>query len=180
MASASDIISEISSAIMGSKGIIVNYIIDILLVFGIYSMSGFEQALYTVISIIIIEMMSYRTSIGVSTSKVFYIITKEEHAVKKFIMEDLKYDLTIFDVKGGFSKNKNRVLMSAIPTKDYYKLREGIREIDPHAFISITDSYELINENVEIQQNIAKNNKLKIFFMKKSSVKSMQRIQILE
>lgn len=150
MSTASDIINEISCSILGANGVIINYIIDVTWVIIVVIVFGLEQALYAAISIIIIEMMSHRTSVGVSEAKVFYIITSEERKVKRFIMNDLRYDITIFDVKGGYSQNKNRVLMTAIPTKDYYKLREGIRELDPNAFISITDSYELINENVQI------------------------------
>ena len=148
--SASDIIEEIGKAIVGPNGKIVNYLIDGLLVIFCEINFGLPAAMYSLISITIIEVMSKRSSLGISESKVFYIITQEEAKVKKFIMNELHYDLTIFDAKGGFSKNKTRILMSAIPTKDYYRLREGIKDIDPKAFISITDSYELINENISI------------------------------
>ena len=149
---ANDIIEELGKAIVGPNGKIINYIIDTILVFFIIINFGINSALYAIISIFIIELMGKRSTIGISQAKVFYIITKKERAVKKFIMEELHYDITIFDVKGGFSKNKNKVIMSAIQTKDYYKLREGIKKIDPEAFITITDSYEVINDNVAINK----------------------------
>ena len=33
--------------------------------------------------------------------------------------------------------------MTVLPTKDYYRLKEGINKIDPHAFFIVTDSYEV-------------------------------------
>ena len=43
----------------------------------------------------------------------------------------------------GFKKEKENVLMTVLPTKDYYKLKEGIQNIDQEAFFIITDSYEV-------------------------------------
>lgn len=152
LSGSSDIIEIISEEIIGHNGKNVNYIIDAVLVLFAYLNFGLETMLYSIVAIAIIELMSKRSTLGVSEEKLFYIITKEDVKVKKFIINELHYDLTIFDVKGGFSQNKSKVLMSAIPTKDYYKLREGIKEIDPSAFIAITDSYEVINDNVSINK----------------------------
>ena len=33
--------------------------------------------------------------------------------------------------------------MTVLPTKDYYKLKEGIKKIDSDAFYIITDTYEV-------------------------------------
>ena len=99
------------------------------------------------------EHLSKKATLGISDSKVFYIITKKDAEVRRFILDELHYELTNFDVKGGFLKMKNKVLMSVIPTKDYYKLKEGIKLIDPKAFISITDSYEVVNPNKKIKKN---------------------------
>ena len=42
-----------------------------------------------------------------------------------------------------FTKEKQKVLMCVIPTKEYFKLKEGIRSIDPDAFFVATDAYEV-------------------------------------
>lgn len=124
---------------------IITYIIDILIILIEYLTFGIEQAMYTIISISIIEYISKTGILNSSDTKVFYIITSEEEKVKDYIMNKLKCGLTVFDVVGGYSKTENKVLMSAIKTKDYYKLREGIKKIDKKAFITITDTYEVIN-----------------------------------
>jgi len=146
-ASGSDVITLITKEISTSKKHLTNYILDIIwLIIGI-KLYGIEGAMYSFVSIIIMEILGRRATLGVSDAKVFYIITKFDKEVRDYIINELGYELTIFDVKGGFLKTKNKVLMCAIPTKDYYKLREGVKLIDPKAFISITDSYEVINPN---------------------------------
>ena len=37
--------------------------------------------------------------------------------------------------------------MVVIPTIEYFKAKEGILEIDPDAFITITDSYQVYGGN---------------------------------
>lgn len=125
---------------------------DVLLVLVIIKMYGIEQALYSTIVIVIIRHMTTKARIGISDSKAFYIITTKEKEIKKYLMEELHHDLTAFDAEGGFSKRKSRVIMSVISTKDYFRVKEGIKLIDPNAFISITDNYEVMNKNVKINE----------------------------
>ena len=51
--------------------------------------------------------------------------------------------LTAFHAKGGYLKERETVLMCVLPTKDYYRLKEVIHEIDPNAFFVVTDAYEV-------------------------------------
>lgn len=131
---------------------VTTYLLDGFMMLLVYRYFGISSVLYSIVAIVIMEYIGRQIMIGVHDSKVFYIITKKEKEVKDYILEDLKCDITEFDVKGGFSKNQNKIIMTVIPTDSYYKLREGIREIDPNAFISITESYEVINDNIAISK----------------------------
>ena len=74
--------------------------------------------------------MSDKVVLGISDNKVFYIITDKDEEIKTYIMDYLKHGVTIFDVKSGYKNKNDNVLMTVLPTKDYYRLREGIKEID--------------------------------------------------
>ena len=126
--------------------------LDVILVLVMIKLYGIEQALYSTLAIVIIRYMTTKARIGISDSKAFYIITSKEKEVKKYLMEELNHDLTEFDAEGGFTKKKNRVIMTVISSKDYYKVKEGIQLIDPKAFISVTDNYEVMNKNVKINE----------------------------
>ncbi len=155
-ASGADVLMLVSKLIDNPRRYIANYCLDMVWIILAIHLYGLEGAMYTAISIILIESISRRAYLGVSDSKVFYIITKKESDVRDFIINELNYDLTSFDAKGGFLKAKNQVIMCVIPTKDYYRLREGVKQIDPKAFISITDSYEVINPNRHIDREKSK------------------------
>ena len=58
-------------------------------------------------------------------------------------MRILGHSVTVFDVKGGFLEQKRRVLLTVIPTREYYRVTEGIKEIDPNVFFVVTDAYQV-------------------------------------
>lgn len=104
---------------------------------------GTHKLMYAIIVLYIISIMSDRVILGISDSKAFYIITDEEKAVKDYILKYLNHGVTVFNAKGGYAKEKQNVLMCVLPTKDYYRLKEGIMEIDKDAFFVVTDAYEV-------------------------------------
>lgn len=124
---------------------IYSWVIDVILLIFVFVLFGYQLALYSFAIIFITKYMVTKARFNINDSKMFYIITTKEKEVKHFIIHDLKYELTELDVKGGFSKRDNKIIFSVISSSDYYKLKEGIKIIDPHAFIAITDTYDVVN-----------------------------------
>ena len=104
---------------------------------------GWTNMLYALIALYILSVITDKIMLGISKSKAFYIITSEEDKVKDYIMNTLNHGVTIFPVKGGYTKEREKMLMCVIPTREYYKLKEGISKIDGEAFFVITDAYEV-------------------------------------
>ena len=125
---------SIGQSMLRSDGIIV---LSSGLFFGIYSM------LYSILILYLISLMSDRVMLGISDNKMFYIVTDYEEETKRYIMNELKCGVTELKATGGNSSNKKSVIVTVLPTKDYYELREGIKRIDPDAFFIVTDSYEV-------------------------------------
>ena len=104
---------------------------------------GVTSMLYSILILYMISLMSDRIVLGISSNKMFYIVTNKEKEIKEFILNDQSHGATIFKAHGGYQKHNEKVIMTVIPTKDVYQLKEGIEEIDSNAFFIITDSYEV-------------------------------------
>ncbi len=104
---------------------------------------GATNALYAIIYIYISNLVLDRVLLGISNNKAFYIITTKEEEIKEYIMSTLQHSITTFDVKGGFMDNKRKVMLTVIPSREYYRLTEGIKQIDADAFFVVTDSYQV-------------------------------------
>ena len=104
---------------------------------------GSTRALYAIIYLYITRIVTDKVLLGISNNKAFYIITNHEEEVKEYITNTLKHAVTVFDVKGGFLETKRRVILTVIPSREYYRVTEGIKAIDENVFFSVTDSYQV-------------------------------------
>ena len=105
---------------------------------------GVRKLMYAGITLYIISILTDKVLLGISDSKAFYIIAEKDEEIKQYVLKELGHGVTIFAAKGGFSKEKQNVLFCVIPTKDYFKLKEGIHSIDKEAFFVATDAYEVL------------------------------------
>ena len=104
---------------------------------------GTTNALYAIIYLYINSIVMDKVLLGISNNKAFYIITTKETEIKEYIIKNLKHSVTIFEVKGGFLDNNRKVMLTVIPSREYYRVTEGIREIDKNVFFVVTDSYQV-------------------------------------
>ena len=104
---------------------------------------GTTNALYAIIYLYISNIVTDKVLLGISNNKAFYIITEEDEKVKDYILKNLEHDVTIFDVKGGYVDKKRKVILTVVPSRDYYRVTEGIKEIDNGVFFVVTDSYQV-------------------------------------
>lgn len=124
---------------------IYSWVLDFILVIIELQLFNYEIAFYSLFIIIVSRYIVSRAIFNINDSKMFYVITNAEDEVKKFMINEMKCELTELDVKGGFTKEKRSIILSVISKQNYYRLREGIIRIDPNAFVAITDTYDVIN-----------------------------------
>ncbi len=133
------IFSKYSKISLGKASMIVNTIIIVFSGF----IFGWINVMYAVIAIYIMSVITDRVLLGISDNKAFFIITSREKEVKDFIINNLNHSVTIMKSSGGFTNKNRNVLMVAVPTREYFVLKECINEIDRDAFFIVTDSYQV-------------------------------------
>ncbi len=104
---------------------------------------GTTKAMLAIIFLYINNIVLDKVLLGISNNKAFYIMTSEEDKIKNYIIKSLDHSVTIFEVKGGFFEKKKNVLLTVVPSQEYFKLARGIKKIDKDAFFTVTDSYQV-------------------------------------
>lgn len=105
---------------------------------------GYTSVMYSLLITFISTYMVDKILIGISESKMFFIHTDKEDEVKAFIIQIIESGVTEFDSHGAFSQKRKRILMCVVPTDKYTLLKSAIKEIDPDAFIVVSDCYEVL------------------------------------
>jgi uncharacterized membrane-anchored protein YitT (DUF2179 family) len=91
------------------------------------------------------SVVTDKVMLETSSTKTFYIVTEKEKDISQYVKENLGYGITVMIGRGGYTNDKKKVLMCAIPTRQYYLLKEVIKGIDKDVFFLVTDTYEIYN-----------------------------------
>lgn len=107
---------------------------------------GLEHALYALVAIFIVTRVSDGIMNGLKFSKVGYVISDQAEEISRRIMEELKRGLTGIDITGMHTGIRKNMLMCVVSRKEIVELKEIVFEIDPKAFVIVTDATEAVGE----------------------------------
>ncbi|MBP3841459.1 MAG: YitT family protein [Bacilli bacterium] len=124
---------------IGKTNLVLN---SILIIIGGYYF-GLTMIMYAIIINYINSGVVDRILLGISKNKSIYIITNKGEEIKKFIVSEMNHSVTLLKGEGTFSKEKKNIILSVIPTKEYFQVTESIKLIDPDVFYVVSDAYEV-------------------------------------
>ena len=104
---------------------------------------GVTNFLYAVVILYLLTFFVDKVILGISDKKAFYIVTSKKKEVSNYVINTLGHTITVFSATGGFSRKRISVLFTVVPTREYYKLKEGISKIDSGAFFTVVDAYQV-------------------------------------
>lgn len=81
---------------------------------------------------------------NLNSCKYFIVITTKHEEISQFIMNELHHGATVTDATGEYTGEKKSMVHTVCRRIEAIRLREKIKNIDPHAFIIITTSSEII------------------------------------
>lgn len=107
---------------------------------------GLHNTLYSIVAIFISAKVSDLILEGFKNSKAAYIITDRYQEVTQAIFEDLDRGATGLHAKGMYTGKDRLVLYCVVPIKQIAALKELVVEIDPNAFVIVSDVKEVLGE----------------------------------
>ena len=141
----SDIISMIihkyTKISLGTLVMIVDGIITLstLVAFG-----DIRLPIYSIIIIFIEGKVIDLVVDGMKSYKTMFIVTDELDAVRNYILNDLKRGGTCLTGTGLYQGNERKMIYVTLDRTDMVKLRSHLHLIDPHAFVNIMESSEIL------------------------------------
>ena len=103
---------------------------------GLFSMMGLFAKVFVVDDIID----------SINLCKSFTIITTKPAEINSYIMAEMKHSATTVDAKGAYTGDGRTVIMTVCRRSEAIRLRKKVNEIDPHAFMIITKTSEILGK----------------------------------
>ena len=139
------LVCKYSKISMGNAMMFVNVAIIVIgkLVF------SWEIVMYAIVVAYLISLATDKILLGISNSKAFYIVVDrdKDDIVNDFLLSLPGVGSTIIDASGGYSNDKQTLILAVAPTKMYFVIKEGLKEIDKNIFYLVCDSYEVSSKD---------------------------------
>ena len=107
---------------------------------------GMETGLFSLFGLFLKSYMVDAVMDNLRTYKVFQIVTDDPEPICNFIMKDLHHSATLIDGVGSFTHEKRKIIMTVINRHQAIRLQLFVRATDPHSFITITSSSEIVGK----------------------------------
>ena len=116
----------------------------------LFSLDG---ALYTLIYIFVCSYVVNLVVTGLSQRKAVYIISPRWEEISHEIMDKIQRGVTIIKGQGGYTGRDEQILYTVISFRELPQLKHLIRGVDPHAFVVVTDTLEVMGHRIGNQPN---------------------------
>lgn len=117
---------------------------------------GLRSTLYAMIAITIASKTSDTILEGFKFSKGAYIITDKYDEVAETLLEALDRGVTGLDARGMYTGDKKCVLYCVVSKKEIVTLKEIVVQIDPNAFVIVSDVREVLGEGFQEYAKVTK------------------------
>ncbi|MRI81215.1 DUF2179 domain-containing protein [Aerococcaceae bacterium DSM 109653] len=121
-------------------------LIDFLVVAPLTVQIGLEKAILTLIMLYVMSKVLNFIIEGFNPKKSITIISKQHEAIAAAIQEKVDRGITILDGKGYYSREAHQILYIVINRHQLINVQNIIYELDPKAFVIITDVQQVIGE----------------------------------
>ena len=107
-----------------------------------------EMILYTLIFMYVTSYFVNLIVTGLSQRKAVMIISPQWQKISDEIRERLQRGVTVVRGEGGYSGNELHILYSVITFAELSRFKEMIRNIDPEAFVVVTETLEVMGKRI--------------------------------
>lgn len=122
------------------------FVSDSLIAFSSCFIFGIKTGLFSLLGLFLKAFVVDSVIESINLCKFFSIVTSKPDEICQYIIETLHHSSTVVDAKGAYSHMERKVVLTACRRGEAVKLRQKSKEIDPHSFMFITNTSEIIGK----------------------------------
>ncbi len=148
-----DIVAKIIQLYTGNSiGRIIQVLDGVIIALTFVAVKSFPAILYTLFYIFIsTKLIDYVVEGGVSGKGVMIISPKIEE-ITKIVQEDMERGLTYFKGQGSYTRKDMNIGYCVVSRNEISRLKSLVFEIDPRAFVTITEVHDVMGEGFSFDQ----------------------------
>ncbi len=129
-----------------SLGLLLIFVDSTIVILGLLVFQDWKIPLYSWIVIYITGKVIDTTMQGVSYDKAMLIISDKHDLIRNKLMNDLERGGTYINGEGMYKGDKKKIIYTVVSRREQVLLKSYIHEIDPNAFLTVSDTKEILGE----------------------------------
>lgn len=117
-----------------------------IIVFGMVVLGDWRLPLYSLITIFVSSRIIDYIIDGPSYDKLLFIISDRQDEIREFILDKMDRGGTYIKSTGMYTAQQRDMIFLVVSRKEVRLVQHKIKEIDPKAFVVVTDAYETFGE----------------------------------
>ncbi len=113
----------------------------------------YRQAMYTLVAVFVGSRVIDFIQTGAYAANALMIISPETEKIASKIIHELDRSVTLLSGKGGYSKSPLEVLYCVVSRSELFRLKQLVRSVDPHAFVTVHEIHDVLGEGFTFDEN---------------------------
>jgi len=130
-------------------GKLMIYVDSVIVLLALFAFQDWHIPLYSLVVIYISGRAIDMTIEGANYNKALLIVSNKHIEIKHKLLHDLERGGTYLKAEGMFTGEEKKIIYTVVSRREVAILEEFISEIDPDAFITITDAKEILGEGFQ-------------------------------
>ena len=141
-----DIVAQILSKYFKIKISISLLVTDLLIAMGAWVLFSIEAMLYSVLGVFLRIFLMDIVMESLKIHKVIVVVSEKSDIIKTYITAEMHRGATIHKAKGAYTMRDLDVITTVVTRRQAVKLQQFIKKEDPLAFVTISNSTEIIGQ----------------------------------
>jgi len=119
-------------------------ITDLLFTLAAFLVFGVTTGMLSILGLFLKSTLVDTVIENLNLNKYFTIICENPKPICDYILKNIHRSATIYDAKGAFTEKDKKIILTVMSRSQAVLLRKYIKQVDPNAFLLITNTSEII------------------------------------
>ncbi len=119
---------------------------DLVLAASSFFVFGVETGLFSLVGLVIKSLIIDSMIASMNMNKYFTIVCNQPDLIVDFISKDLHHSATLVSGTGSYTSMHRTIIYAAVKMREARSLIRYVKQVDPHAFLFVTNSSEIIGK----------------------------------
>ncbi|HEX7065696.1 MAG TPA: YitT family protein [Bacillales bacterium] len=149
----SDIIARLANKYMGWSIGKTFFVTDVIVITSSLVYLNYHEAMYTIVAVFVGARVIDFIQKGAYAAKAATIISGKNEEIARKILNEMNRGATLLRGRGTFTEEEKDVLYCVVSRNEIFRLKNVIKQVDPHAFVAVNDIHETLGEGFTLDEN---------------------------